>query len=245
MSSGTFSIMPGPPNPSIDAATFAGTQVPGLIAPGTQPVATLCLDVAARIATAPLSIIQLAYTRAARELCRRSMYLKRNITNAALTVGAPTYNFGTDPNLEVIGIAAASLQQQNTTWIDLREMDQSMVDPNMKNDLPTWYSYLPENMVLFYPTPNYAYLTNVEVVVQTAIGATTIPNDLVSKFNTYIEEGALWHLYLMKDQPWSDLQLAQEAKDSFFEGVGMARAWKDRGYQAGSRRATPRPFISR
>jgi hypothetical protein len=244
VSSGTFSLVPGPPSVGIDAGSFAGTQVPGIVT-GFTPVANLSLDLAARVKEAAVPIIQLAYTRAARDFCRRSMWLRRNITNQPLTINVAAYNFGSDPNLEVIGIEAAQIQQQNLTWIDLREGNQSVFDPNMKTDLPNWYSYLQEGMVCFYPTPNATYLSAVELTVQVAINATQIPNDLVNKFNLYIEEGAMWHLYMMDKEEWFSLPLAMEAKQNFMEGVGMAKSWKDKGNQQGPVRATPRAFIAR
>jgi hypothetical protein len=245
MSSGTFSLVPGPPSVAIDAASFAGTQIAGLLPPGFTSISLLCLDVAARVKEAPVPIVQAAYARAARDLCKRSMWLKRNITNQVLTINQPAYNFGSDPNLEVIGIEAGQIQQQNLTWINLRPGDPDNFDPNMKTDLPTYYSYVPEGSVLFYPTPNAAYLSAMELTVQTSLNATAIPNDLVSKFNIYIEEGAMWHLYMMDKEEWANMPLAMEAKQNFFEGVGMARSWKDKANQQGSVRATPRPFIAR
>jgi len=245
MSSGTFSLMPGPANPALDAATYGGTQTAGFLTPGTTLISQLALDVASTIKDCPIPIVNLAYTRAAREFTRRSFFLKRNVTNAALTINQPVYNFSGDASLEVIGINAAAVQQQNATWVDLRPADATMYDPNMITDLPTWYSYIPEGMIQFYPTPNYAFLTNVEIVVQTSINATTIPNDLVSRWNTYIEAGALQFLFEMNSQPWSDPVAAARNAELFQEGVGMARSWRDRGYQKGSVRATPRPFLAR
>jgi hypothetical protein len=244
VSSGTFSLVPGPPSVAIDAGNFAGIQAPGVVS-GFTSIALLALDVAARVKEAPIPIIQAAYARAARDLCKRSMWLRRNITNQPLTINVSAYNFGTDPNLEVTGIEAGQIQQQNLTWINLRSGDPDNFDPNMKTDLPTYYSYLPEGMVLFYPTPNAAYLSAIELTVQVSLNATSIPNDLVSKFNIYIEEGAMWHLYMMDQEPWFNMTLAMEAKQNFMEGVGMARSWKDKANQQGSVRATPRAFIAR
>jgi len=104
MSSGTFLPRPGPPSVAIDAANFAGVQVPGILPPGFNLDLAAVLDVAARVKEAPVAIIQAAYARSARDLTKRSMWLKRNITNQPLTINQPAYNFGTDPNLEVIGI---------------------------------------------------------------------------------------------------------------------------------------------
>ena len=244
MSSGTFSLVPGPPSVGTDAGTFAGTQTPGILT-GFTPISSLYLDVASRVKTAAIPIVQLAYARAARDLCKRSMWLRRNLANQALTINQAAYNFGSDPNLEVIGIEAGQIQQQNLTWINLREGDPDNFDPNMKTDLPTYYSYLPEGMVLFYPTPNATYLSALELTVQVSINATQIPNDLVNKFNVYIEEGAMWHLYMMGQEEWFNMTLAMEAKQNFMEGVGMAKAWKDKANQQGSVRATPRAFIAR
>ena len=245
MSSGTFSLNPGPPSVSVDAQSFAGAITGGPVTPASTAVALICLDVAAIIKAAPVPIVQQAYMRAAREFCSRSMWLRRNIAQANLTVNQPEYNFGSDPNLEVIGISAVAIQQQNTTWVNLRPTDQGMFDPNMKTDLPNWYSYLPEGMILYYPTPNFAYGTKLGLICQPSLSSQVVPNDLLNKFNTYIEAGALEFLYSMSAEPWADEQKALGSKMRFWEGIGLARTWKDKGNQQASVRATPRPFISR
>ena len=245
MSSGTFSLNPGPPSTSIDAQAFAGSITGGPIPPATTPVAQVCLDVAAIIKDAPVPIVQQAYMRAAREFCSRSMYLKRSIPQATLIANQAEYNFGVDPNLEVIGIDAAQIQQQNTTWVNLRPTSQDTYDPNMKTDLPNWYSYLPEGMIVYYPTPNYAYGTRVSLICQPSLAAQVIPNDLLNKFNTYIEYGALEFLYSMAGEDWGDEGKMLGNRMKFWEGIGQARTWKDKGNQITSRRANPRTFIAR
>jgi hypothetical protein len=245
MSSGTFSLNPGPPSTSIDAQSFAGVITGGPITPASTAVGLVCLDVAALIKEAPVPIVQQAYMRAAREFCARSMYLRRQIAQATLTVNQPEYNFGSDTNLEVIGVAAAEIQQQNTTWVNLRPTDQAYYDPNMKTDIPNWYSYLPEGMIVFYPTPNYAYGAKVSLICQPSLASQVIPNDLLNKFNTYIEAGALEFLYSMENESWGNGQKSMEWRGKFWEGIGLARTWKDKGFQQASVRATPRPFISR
>ena len=245
MSAGTFSLMPGPPTPGVDAGpNFAGTVGAGVLS-GFTAVTSLYYDTASRVKGAPIAVVQDAYMRACRDFCRLTEWLKRNITDTALTINQPTYNFGADPALEVIGVHAAMIQQQNLTWVGLRPMDQAQADPNMKSDLPNWYSYLPEGMIVYYPAPNLAYLARVELIVQTALAAVQVPNDLVNRFNLYLEAGALWHLYLMDKEPWFNPILAKQAEDRFNEGVANARSMKDRGNQRGSVRATPRPFVSR
>jgi hypothetical protein len=245
MSSGTFSLNPGPPSTSIDAQSFAGAITGGPITPASTAVSLLCLDVAAVIKEAPVPIVQQAYMRSAREFCARSMYLRRQITQASLTVNQQEYNFGSDPNLEVIGVAAAAIQQQDTTWVNLRPTDQATYDPNMKTDLPNWYSYLPEGMIVFYPTPNYAYGAKVSLICQPSLASQVIPNDLLNKFNTYIEAGALEFLYSMTNEAWANAAMEAQAHNRFWEGIGLARTWKDKGFQQASVRATPRPFIAR
>ena len=245
MSSGTFSLRPGAPNPSIDAQSFAGGIVAGAFAPASTAVASLVGDLAARVRQAPTITIQLAYMRAARDFCLHSMWLRRSIPSAAVTIGQPLYNFGADATLEVLQVPAAAIQQQNTTWIDIYPADQSTFDPNQKNDIPQWFSYVPENMLVLYPTPNYAYNLRVSLICQTAINATTVPNDLISKFNLYLEEGAMSYLYLMDKEPWYNPELAVKAEMKFWEGIGIARSWKDKGNQMASVRATPRTFIAR
>jgi hypothetical protein len=245
MSSGTFSLAVGPPDVATDAQSFAGSVTPGLLTPATTPVAQLVGDVAVMVKDAPTQIINLAYMRACRDFCKRSMWLKRNIATATLTVGQPLYNFGSDATLEVIGIAAVSIQQQNTTWIDIRPMTQGFSDPNQANDIPLWYSYIPENMIRYYPTPNLAYGSKVELICQTSLNAVAVPNDLINKFNIYIEEGCLSYLYQIPKQPWTNPELAAAKWAMFMEGIGMAKSWRDKGDQMASVRATPRTFIPR
>ena len=245
MSSGTFSLNPGPPSTSIDAQAFAGTITGGGITPASTAVAQVCLDVAAMVKEAPVPIVQQAYMRATREFCSRSFWLKRSIPQATLIVNQAEYNFGADPNLEVIGVAAVQIQQQNTTWVNLRNTSQDTYDPNMKTDLPNWYSYLPEGMIVYYPTPNYAYGTKVSLICQPSLASQVVPNDLLNKFNTYIEAGALEFLYSMGDEAWGDEQKMMSNGARFWEGIGQARTWKDKGNQQASVRATPRAFIAR
>lgn len=245
MSSGTFSLRVGAPNPSIDAQTFAGAITAGTLAPASTPVVQLTGDLAARMRQVGTPIVNAAYMRACRDFCMHSLWLRRNIAAAAVTVNQPLYNFGSDATLEVLQVPAGAIQQQNGTWIDIFPADQSTFDPNMKADLPMWYSYVPENMLVLYPTPNFAYNLKVTLICQTAINATAVPNDLINKFNLYLEEGAMSYLYLMDKEPWFNPQLAEKAEQKFWEGIGMARSWKDKGNQMSSLRATPRAFIAR
>ncbi len=245
MSAGTFTLNPGPPTPGLEAGNFAGTQVPGTLGGLTTPVASLVGDLATFIRAADSTTIRSAYMRACREFCARSRWLKRNITNTALTINQPVYNFGTDPNLEVIGVSAAAIQQQNLTWVGLRSTSQDTADPNQAPDLPNWFMYLDEGMIRFYPTPNLAYLSNVNLIVQTSLNGTAVPNDLIAKWNREIEFGALAFLYDMPKEEWSDPVKAGEARIKFIEGWAAAKSWVDKGYQQGSVRATPRPFLSR
>jgi hypothetical protein len=100
-------------------------------------------------------------------------------------------------------------------------------------------------MIQFYPTPNYTYLSNVEVICQTALNGTLVPQDLVNKFNLYIDAGAEAFLYGMDGEPWFNPMLSEKAERYFIEGIGQARTWRDKGNQTGSVRATPRPFLAR
>jgi hypothetical protein len=246
MSAGTFSLNPSPPSVGVDPANFAGALTVGPVT-GTTPVATLSLDVAARVKQAPIQLIQQAYLRSTRDFCRRTEYLRRTIPPTALTPNSGTYNFGSDPVLEVVDIKAAAVQQlpPSNNWVNLRTTPQDTYDPNQAADIPIWYSYIPDGMVQFYPPPNLAYNVKLELIVQPLLVATAVPNDLIAKFWFYLEAGAMWHLYLMDKEPWFNPTLAAKAESDFNEGIGMGKSWVDRGFQRGSVRATPRPFISR
>jgi hypothetical protein len=89
MSAGTFTLMPGPPTPGLEAGSFAGTQTAGTYGGGTTPVANLIGDLAANVRSADSQTIVLAYMRACREFCARSRWLKRNMITTSLSASLP------------------------------------------------------------------------------------------------------------------------------------------------------------
>lgn len=245
MSSGTFTLNPGPPSVGIDPANYAGALATGTVA-GTTALSVLVGDLALQLKLVPTALINQAYLRAARDLCKKAPGLiRRTIAATPLTPNVAAYNFGTDPTFEVVGVRAAQIQQMNNTWVNLRYTSQDTFDPNMKTDLPNWYAYLPEGMIVYYPTPNLAYNTLLELNVQPNLAAQVIPNDLVQKFNIWIEEGAKEFLYGLDQEPWYSPTERDRAGALFERGVASARSWVDKGFQSGSQRATPRPFLSR
>jgi hypothetical protein len=248
MSAGTFSLMPGPASVAQDVANFAGTVTPGTVTGFTSVTApSVYADVATRVRECSIPVVQDAYMRAARDFTRRTLWLRRNIPVVAATPNVAVYNFGADPNLEVVDVAAAQVQQMSpsNTWVGLRPTGQDTYDPNMAADIPNWYSYLPEGMIVYYPTPNLAYNLKVELTVVVLNGSNNLPNDLLTRWSLYIEAGARMHLYLMDKEPWANPTLAGQAKDEYFDGISVARAMVTRSQQKGPLRATPRPFISR
>jgi len=205
-------------------------------------------DVSARIEKAPFAIIYQAYARAARELCRRGMFLTRTVIPYLTTANQPLYNLGSDPNFEILGLKAAQIQQlsPNQSWVDLWcNTDAANFDPNRAPSLPTYMNYIPEGMINLYPIPNNAYPVQMEVIVQTPDSAVQIPLDLYRKYNRYIEAGALAHLYAMADEPWYNPQERAIAQATFEEGFGQTRSDSARGKQVGSLRARPRAFLAR
>jgi hypothetical protein len=248
MSSGTFSLMPGPATVGVDPANFAGAIAGGVVSGFTAVTSpSVYADVATRVRQCSIPVVQDALMRSTRDFTRRTEWLKRNIPTAALTPNQSTYNFGTDPNLEVINVAAAMIQQlsPSNTFVGLRPTGQDTYDPNMAADIPNWYSYLPEGMIVFYPTPNLAYNAKVELTVAVLDTSVNVPNDLLTRWKLYLEAGARMHLYLMDKEPWFNPTLAMQSEREFMDGINVARAMLARSQQKGPVRATPRPFISR
>jgi hypothetical protein len=201
------------------------------------------INVAQIVRKAPKITLRRAYTRALREWCQQTQWLR--ITIPGTTVAdVKTYGLGTDPNLDIIGIRAMSGVQNGTTF-GLGPSDSSQWNPNLTPSFPRSYCYMPEGGFALQPTPDKVYTLSISAIVtpKETSAAAQIPADPLVKYSNDIEAGALAYLLAIPGQPWTDLAAAARYSRDFASAIANGKAEVQRSYNTGSQRARPRPFL--
>lgn len=199
------------------------------------PIIDLLADVAQICRQAPTPTLIAAYARAARRFCLGSHWLLRSIPGATVA-GTSIYDLGSDPYVEICGIAGITLYESPTEFSFLTESDSAQWDPTAEHALPEWYQYLPEAQVALHATPDAAYGMTVGAWVAPKRGANSIDAALVVKWEYALQDGALAYLLALPNVAWANLQLAQVHEDRFLAAITDAANVASLGFNPG---ATP------
>lgn len=189
-----------------------------------------------------------AYTRALREWCQQTQWLRVTLPGET-EADVQIYNLGNDLNLDIIGVRAVSLTQivgaQSQTF-GLGAVDSSLWDPNRQPSVPRNYSYVPENRLALFPIPDAVYTIVISLIVTPKesgdIGAQA-PRDPLVKYSNDIESGALAYLMAIPGMPWTDKAAAVQYGREFRASIANGKAEVQRAYNTGSMRARSRPFL--
>lgn len=201
---------------------------------------------------APTIVVRRAYTRALREWCQQTQWLRTTVTGSTIVTPNPVkvYNLGSDDNLDAIGIRAMSLTQTlngRDQVFGLDPSDSTQWNPNLTPSRPLRYCYVPEGRFAVDPTPDAAYLLTITLIVmpkESMAPGALVPSDPLVKYSNDIEAGALAYLQAMKGEPWFDPGAAG-ANEKFFEAaINNGKAEVQRAFNTGSQRVRPRPFIT-
>lgn len=201
-------------------------------------------DVAQVCRKAPNATVIRALNRAAREFCKQTRWMRFQLSGETVADTAQ-FSMGSDPDLEIIGIKAASAARQsgNTQPWPLHVSAATTWPAGQRTAAPRRYAYVPEALVALNPTPDAAYDLVLTIVVQPTLAATSIPSQLLVRWDRAIKAGALAYLLELPDQEWTDKAMAQIKLREFQSSVNNARADEQREYQAGTVIARRRPFI--
>lgn len=207
-------------------------------------VIDLVADIAQIVRKAPTTTLVNAYVRAARKFCRESRWFRSTLVGQTV-VGTQLYSLGTDPYLEVLGLAACSLTPLtgNLQTVPLTAGDPGGWNPDILPNTPQWYAYIPEGQIAVYPIPNAVFTLTMTLVLQPKLGVNSVPSEILVKWDQALQAGALGYLLDIPGQPWSNPQQAALRKREFQSGISNARADEARGFNAGSVFARRRPFI--
>lgn len=200
---------------------------------------------------APTITLRRAYTRALREWCQQTQWLRTTVTGSTIITPMPqrTYTLGSDDNLDIIAIRAMSLTRTFTNgatqvW-GLSASDSSQWDPNLTPSQPLRYCYVPEGRFSLDPVPDAVYSLTVSLIVtpkESMQAGAQIPTDPLVKYSNDIEAGALAYLQAMKGEPWFDPGAAGANQKAFEAAINNGKAEVQRAFNTGSQRVRPAPF---
>jgi hypothetical protein len=199
-------------------------------------------DVAQIVRQAPNATLIGAYIRAARKFCRESRWYRATLAGAT-EAGTRVYSLGSDPYLEVLGLRAASAAVATGDPWPLGVSNTTSWGADNTQSKPRRYAYVPEAQVALDPIPDAIYTLSLTLVLQPKSGVTSVPEELLVKWDQALQDGALGYLLDIAGMPWTDPMQAERHRRAFQAAISNARADEQREFNAGSQFIRRRAFI--
>jgi hypothetical protein len=176
----------------------------------------------------PTTVLNEAYINAVRQFCHHSKWFISTLPGQTVA-GTKTYNLGSDPYSEIIGMPAISLAESATMTRALNPGTSVAWDPDDTSNIPEEFEYVPEAQFSLHPTPNAIYDVTVSIALQPKIGANSIEEALVPKWDVAFRAGALASLLRIPGMAWTDKAEANAQEARFID-------WKNKGASSAARR---------
>lgn len=205
----------------------------------------------------PTQTLKRAFIRSLRDFCADSHWLRTPVTMT--TDDVTSGNDGTyqitlpDPQqqdyLDVIQIRGDIIALDNTNPTAPIEFKIRPGDPLLwreTDDLskPRWYAYRPEGMFDIHPAADITYTMILRaVILSPKEDAERVPQNVLKKYNTVIQAGALAYLYTIPTQPWTNLPEAARQDRYYKSGILDAKIDAQRSFNTGSQRVRPVRFL--
>jgi len=191
-------------------------------------------EIAALVRECPTSVLISAYASAAREFCNRTRWLRLTITGVTVADTAQ-YTLGDDTHHEICGIRGMSVRSSaSADWDPLTEQAGTYFDPNLDADVPELYQYLPHGKFKLSPTPLAAYDLLITAVLQPKKGVVSIDDSLLVDWDEALRHGALYRLFRITEQPWTNMVESNLQRELFEIEVNKAKSAVAAGYNAGA-----------
>lgn len=191
------------------------------------PIAQECRD-------CPIPTLVRAYVDAVRMFCRKSMWLRQDITSMTTVSDTVSYSMGTDTYAEFIGVKRVMLQRSVGDIRELTEKDSRFWDANASASVPEFYEYVPDATIRLYKTPDGAYPLTITAFIQPKRTATSIDSRLLTRWEEEIKKGTLARTLMITGMPFTDQRRAMLYDAEFRLSWAQAQAQADRGYNPGA-----------
>jgi len=173
---------------------------------------------------APAFMLERLVRESAREFFRKSRAWRVDFSGA-ITAGSNAYSFTQPTGTLVHDIIYAKLQTSNTNLAYLRDAGKAYVTPDFESgSTDSKYVTLVDNDTFeLLPTPTADDIVTMKIVLSITRTATEIDDAIVDEFEDAILDGALYRLYEMPQESWSDIKLSQYHLNKFLSRTADAK----------------------
>lgn len=169
------------------------------------------------VAGCPDILILDAILRAGKELCKKTKEVKQTISIVTVA-GVANYSINTVTDTlpdEILSVNRTEFD--HLTASSFKEFDDEGL--NRLSGTPMFYYMEGENQLVLGMIPNAVEILEVTIKIRPTEDATTLPDELVTRYKDQIASKAKATLMLMKNQVWSDLELASIHEGLFNDAV--------------------------
>lgn len=192
--------------------------------------------VAQKIRRCPEPTLVKAIRDAAREFCRHTQWLRREL-EIATEADVAQYDLITDTAdamLEIIGVRVVTIESASTRKRWINPSDPMSWNPGAEPGAPSTWTYVPESQVALWPTPDDVYTLTCTVICQPLDDTEELPDDLLRKWDQTLSAGALAYLLSLPKEDWSNPNEGLVQRRMFLAGINDARNDVSRGYNTGT-----------
>ena len=160
----------------------------------------------------------------AREFFRKSRAWRIDFSGA-ITAGSNAYAFTQPTGSLVHDIIYAKLQTSNTNLSYLRDAGKAYVTPDweVSGVNPKYVTLVDNDTFQILPTPSSDDVIEMKVVLTLTRDAGEIDDAIVEEFEDTILDGALYRLYEIPNESWSNIQLSRLHHAKFLAGTADAK----------------------
>jgi len=181
---------------------------------------------------APLIMLERLILESTRHFLRESR-IWRTTFSGPVIAGSATYAFTLPTGALAHDIISAKLVTSNRVLDYIRDAGRAYLTPEQSTVKTGSYFITIESNDKFtlIPQPTLAETINLNVIMTLTRVATEIDDDIFEEYEEVLRDGALYRLFEMPMESWSNLKLATLHRQKFMAGIALA---KQRGEESGT-----------
>lgn len=205
-----------------------------------KPVSDLFTRLLPRVVGCPEPLALQALVDSTAEFCEKSLVIRHTLETVSTQPDLQTYSLDTPSQQRVARVLSVTYNGRTINAVppsNPGEMDFGGV--------PLAYSTRfdgPELLVELYPTPNATGTMVVQIAAAPLATATSLEDELVTRWYDAVLAGAWWRLMSMPNQPFTNFDLAAAYAAMYRTETGKALAEGFSGRVQSSRTTKMRPF---